>query len=79
MYPEVLPYRSGHIDVGDGHRLYVEHCGNPDGIPALFLHGGPGGGCQLWYRQFFDPTRYHLVLFDQRGAGKVDRAAADDA
>ena len=78
MYPEILPYRVEHLDVGDGHQVYVEQAGNPDGLHALFLHGGPGGGCQPWYRQFFDPARYHLILFDQRGAGKSTPHASLD-
>lgn len=58
------------IAVGDGHELHVEQCGNPNGIPALFLHGGPGGGCQPYHRQFFDPQHYRIILFDQRGCGR---------
>jgi proline iminopeptidase len=56
--------------VGDWHVVYVEECGNPDGIPVLFLHGGPGAGCKPYHRRFFDPARYRAVLFDQRGAGR---------
>jgi proline iminopeptidase len=55
--------------VGGGHELYVEECGNPLGIPAIFVHGGPGAGCEPYHRRFFDPKRYRLVLFDQRGCG----------
>lgn len=58
------------LDVGDGHRLYVEQCGNPDGIPVVVLHGGPGGGCSPTMRRFFDPSVYRVVLFDQRGCGR---------
>jgi proline iminopeptidase len=69
-YPPVEPYDSGFLDVGDGHRVYWETCGNPAGRPALFLHGGPGGGCTPASRRFFDPARYRIVLFDQRGCGR---------
>lgn len=69
-YPPVQPYDSGFLDVGDGHRVYWETCGNPAGKPALFLHGGPGGGCTPASRRFFDPARYRIVLFDQRGCGR---------
>ncbi|MCC6736774.1 MAG: prolyl aminopeptidase [Bauldia sp.] len=58
------------LDVGDGHRLYVEQAGRPDGLPAVFLHGGPGSGCRPGQRELFDPQRYRAVLFDQRGAGR---------
>ncbi|HID80871.1 MAG TPA: prolyl aminopeptidase [Chromatiales bacterium] len=70
MYPEILPYKVEHLPVSDGHQLYLEQSGNSQGLPVLFLHGGPGGGCQPWNRQFFDPKRYRIILFDQRGAGK---------
>lgn len=64
------PFSTEHLDVGDGHALYVEQSGNPTGTPALFLHGGPGGGCAPRVRGFFDPGHYRIVLFDQRGAGQ---------
>ena len=70
LYPDIEPFNNFHLEVGDGHRLYVEECGRRGGIPALFLHGGPGAGCEPYHRRFFDPERYHLVLFDQRGAGR---------
>jgi proline iminopeptidase len=70
LYPEVLPYRAEHFAVDDTHALYVEEVGTSDGIPALFLHGGPGAGCEPYHRRFFDPRRYRVVLFDQRGAGR---------
>ncbi len=70
MYPPLEPYDRGHLDTGDGHRVYWETCGNPRGKPALFLHGGPGGGCVPAHRQQFDPARYRIVLFDQRGCGR---------
>ncbi|MDB5748228.1 MAG: proline iminopeptidase [Massilia sp.] len=69
-YPPLEPYASGLLDVGDGHQVYWEACGNPAGKPALFLHGGPGGGCTPGSRRFFDPARYRIVLFDQRGCGR---------
>ena len=70
LFPEILPYNDFYIKVDDMHELYVEECGNPDGIPAIFVHGGPGAGCEPWHRQFFDPEVYRIVLFDQRGAGR---------
>ncbi len=71
------PYESGMLDVGDGHRVYWECCGNPHGKPALFLHGGPGSGCTPWQRRFFDPGAYRVVLFDQRGSGRSRPLASD--
>jgi proline iminopeptidase len=70
LFPEIQPYATHHLPVAAPHVLYVEECGNPDGLPVLFLHGGPGAGFQPWNRRFFDPERYRIVLFDQRGAGK---------
>ncbi|HEU5284944.1 MAG TPA: prolyl aminopeptidase, partial [Sphingomicrobium sp.] len=70
LYPLAEPCKSGHLDVGDGHSLYWELCGNPDGKPAVFLHGGPGSGISVRHRGQFDPKRYNVLLFDQRGAGK---------
>lgn len=70
MYPPVKPYRSGYLNVGQGHRLYWEESGNPDGAPVVDLHGGPGGGCEPFHRRFFDPKHYRIILFDQRGAGR---------
>src|SRR5437588_12707021 len=64
------PLTSGHLAVGDGHEVYVETVGQAEGIPAVYLHGGPGGGCQPDHRRLFDPERFHAVLFDQRGAGR---------
>ena len=69
-YPPIEPYDHGHLDVGDGHRVYWEVCGNPDGRPALVVHGGPGSGCTPGVRRFFDPERYRVVLVDQRGCGR---------
>jgi proline iminopeptidase len=70
LYPEIEPWTTGRLPVGDGHELYFEECGNPDGIPVVFLHGGPGSGCEDWHRRFYDPERYRIVLFDQRGSGR---------
>jgi proline iminopeptidase len=70
MYPDIEPYRTGHLAVGSGHTIYFEESGNPDGQPALFLHGGPGGGSQPSQRRFFDPAHYRIILFDQRGCGR---------
>jgi proline iminopeptidase len=69
-YPEIKPFDTREIEVESPHRLYVEQCGNPEGVPVLFVHGGPGAGCGHLDRCFFDPERYRIVLFDQRGAGR---------
>jgi proline iminopeptidase len=70
LYPEIEPYDSGMLDVGDGHCVYWETCGNTNSKPALFLHGGPGAGCTPNSRRLFDPVRYRIILFDQRGCGR---------
>lgn len=70
MYPPIEPYRTGRLTVDELHTVYWEECGNPDGAPVLFLHGGPGSGLSPLHRQFFDPAHYRIVLFDQRGAGQ---------
>ena len=70
LYPESEPYEHGMLDVGDGNCLYWEVCGNPDGKPAVVLHGGPGSGCSTGVRRLFDPQAYRIVLFDQRGCGR---------
>ena len=70
MYPPIEPYACGHLDVGDGQQIYWEECGNPHGKPAVFLHGGPGGGLTPPVRRLFDPARYRVVLLDQRGCGQ---------
>jgi proline iminopeptidase len=70
FYPEIEPYDSGFLQVSPLHRIYYEQCGNPQGKPAVFLHGGPGAGCNAKSRRFFDPKHYRIVLFDQRGCGR---------
>ncbi|MDA2811852.1 prolyl aminopeptidase [Nocardiopsis sp. RSe5-2] len=70
LYPPITPYDSGMLDVGGGDSVYWELCGNPDGKPAVFLHGGPGGGCGPDHRRLFDPERYKILLFDQRNCGR---------
>ena len=70
LYPEIEPHNSGMLKVSDLHNLYYEECGNPDGKPVVFLHGGPGAGCNAKARRFFDPDRYRIILFDQRGCGR---------
>ncbi len=66
----IRPFEAISLEVGDGHWLYVEQCGRPDGVPALFLHGGPGSGSQHRHRALFDPSRFNAILFDQRGSGR---------
>jgi proline iminopeptidase len=70
LYPPVDPFDQRIIDVGDGHSVYVEQCGDPNGIPVVVLHGGPGGGCSPAMRRYFDPREFRVVLFDQRGCGR---------
>ena len=77
LYPLVEPYDGGMLDVGDGHRVYWETCGNPTGKPALVLHGGPGSGCTPGWRRYFNPALYRVVLFDQRGSGRSTPHAGD--
>ena len=69
LYPEIEPHTSGKLRVSDVHQIYWEESGNPNGKPVVFLHGGPGGGTEPKHRRYFDPRRYRIVLFDQRGCG----------
>ena len=78
-YREIEPYEHGMLDVGDGHRIYWERVGTPGATPAVFLHGGPGGGCSAFHRRLFDPARYDVLLFDQRGCGRSTPHASLDA
>jgi proline iminopeptidase len=70
LYPPIEPYRQDRLRVGGGHEIYFEECGNPDGKAALVVHGGPGGGCNATMRRYHDPSRYRIILFDQRGCGR---------
>lgn len=70
LFPEIQPYNSGYLNVSALHTVYFEECGNPTGLPIIFLHGGPGGGISDEHRRFYDPKTYRIVLFDQRGCGK---------
>jgi proline iminopeptidase len=70
LYPAIEPFETGMLKVSEIHTIYYERCGNPAGIPVVFLHGGPGGGLIPLYRQYFDPQFYHIILFDQRGSGQ---------
>jgi proline iminopeptidase len=77
LYPKIEPYEHGMLDVGDGHLVYWETCGNPQGRAALVVHGGPGSGCTPGARRWFDPDRYRIVLFDQRNCGRSLPHASD--
>jgi proline iminopeptidase len=79
LYPHIEPYASGFLEVGHGHRVYYEQSGNAAGKPAVFLHGGPGGGGDVKARRFFDPRRYRIVVFDQRGSGRSEPLAGLEA
>ncbi|EAQ04016.1 proline iminopeptidase [Pseudooceanicola batsensis HTCC2597] len=70
LYPPIDPFDQRMLDVGDGHTIYMEQAGNPEGAPVVVLHGGPGGGCSPAMRRYFDPNHYRIVLFDQRGCGR---------
>ncbi|WP_133485310.1 prolyl aminopeptidase [Aliiroseovarius marinus] len=78
LYPPIDPFDRHMVDVGDGHKIYVEQSGNPDGIPVVVLHGGPGGGSSPAMRRFFNPRLYHIILFDQRGCGRSRPHASID-
>ncbi len=75
LYPPIAPYSSGFLPVDEGHTLYWEQSGNPDGVPIVVLHGGPGAGAGPQHRQFFDPDHYRIVIFDQRGCGRSEPVA----
>lgn len=79
LYPPIEPHALGHLDVGDGHSLYWERCGTPGAKPVVFLHGGPGGGFSPEHRRQFDPARYDILLFDQRGCGRSTPYASLEA
>ncbi|MCC5987738.1 MAG: prolyl aminopeptidase [Pararhodobacter sp.] len=79
LYPPTEPFDRRMLDVGDGHRIYVEQCGAANGVPVVVLHGGPGGGCSPMMRRFFDPAHYRVVLFDQRGCGRSRPHASVEA
>jgi proline iminopeptidase len=78
-YPPIEPYEHGMLDVGDGNLVYWEACGDPEGKPALYVHGGPGAGFKVGARRIFDPERYRTILFDQRGCGRSTPHASDPA
>ncbi len=75
LYPDIPPYEQGMLPLSGGHVMYWEQSGNPDGIPVVFLHGGPGAGASSAHRRFFDPRCYRIILYDQRGAGRSRPAA----
>lgn len=79
LHPPVEPFDQQMLDVGDGHSIYMEQSGNPEGIPVVVFHGGPGGGCSPAMRRYFDPRHYRIVLFDQRGCGRSRPHASVDA
>jgi proline iminopeptidase len=78
-YPSIEPYETGMLDTGDGNLIFWETCGNPDGMPALVVHGGPGSGCSVGARKSFNPERYRIILFDQRNCGRSTPHASDPA
>ena len=69
LYPEIEPYNKGHLKVSELHNIYYEESGNPQGVPVIFIHGGPGGGSSPMYRRFFNPEKWRIILFCQRGCG----------
>jgi proline iminopeptidase len=79
LYPPIEPFREGRLQVSGGHEIYYEQCGNPAGLPVVIIHGGPGGGSNPTMRRFHDPSRYHIILFDQRGCGRsIPHASLED-
>jgi len=79
LYPTLTPYAQGHLPVDHLHTLYYEVAGNPQGAPVVFIHGGPGAGCESSQRRFFNPERYRIILYDQRGSGKSTPYASLEA
>ena len=79
FYPELQPYQTGMLPVSDGHSIYFEESGNPEGKPAIYIHGGPGGGSNSQQRRVFDPKKYRIILFDQRGCGRSKPFASLEA
>ena len=79
LYPPLEPYATGMLEVGDGNEIYWEECGNPDGKPVVFLHGGPGAGSSADHRRLFDSMAYRIILFDQRNCGRSIPSASDHA
>ena len=79
LYPPTAPFDQRMLAVGDGHEIYVEQCGNPEGLPVVVLHGGPGGGCSPAMRRYFDPAVFRIILFDQRGCGRSTPHASVEA
>jgi proline iminopeptidase len=77
MFPDSTAHMQGMLDVGDGNKVHWEAHGNPNGKPAICLHGGPGSGCGTWWARYFDPAKYRIVLMDQRGCGKSTPSAGD--
>ncbi len=78
-YPDIEPYETGLLDTGGGNLVYWETCGNPDGVPALIVHGGPGSGCTARSRRSFDPEKFRIIVFDQRNCGRSLPHASDTA
>jgi proline iminopeptidase len=78
-YPDIEPYETGLLDTGDGNLVYWETCGDPDGVPALIVHGGPGSGCTAGNRRSFDPEKFRIIIFDQRNCGRSLPHASDPA
>jgi len=79
LYPKITENEHFWLTVGDGHQIYVEHSGNVNGIPVVYLHGGPGSGCSDNHRRYFNPEKYHIILFDQRGCGRSKPSPSIDA
>jgi len=78
LFPELATLEQNCLKAGDLHRIYYEVCGNPEGQPVVFVHGGPGSGCNPTQRRFFDPAHYRIVLIDQRGCGRSEPQGATE-